>query len=241
MDFYDDLKRTHEQLFQAEKLAYVGQLASSVVHEIRNPLTAIKTFIESIPAKYNDEGFREKFARLVPAEVRRIEGIVTQLLDIARPKVPGGAQVNIVKVIDGILELLENNMTLKGIQLQKIHAQDCIKVKGGEEQLRQAFLNLILNSLQAIGEGGKLTVQTRIGEFSERGKKAAEILISDTGAGISEENFKKLFTPFHTTKKGGVGLGLVITKEIIEAHGGTISVESEVGKGTKFVIELPAG
>jgi len=241
IQFYRVAQQAQEKLSHVEKLAYLGKLASSVVHEIRNPLTTLKTFIEHCAAKYQDADFRAKFHTIVPAEISRMEGIVNQLLDLARPRRLILRAVNIVNTIDGSLALLENNFKLKSVAARAMHAQKNILLSADEEQLRQVFLNLFLNAVQAMEGGGRLGVETRMAASGAGAKKYFEIIVSDTGAGISPENLAKLFTPFHTTKKNGVGLGMPIVKDIVEAHHGTISVESREGEGTVFTICLPAG
>ncbi len=227
-------ERLREQLFQKEKLAYMGTLASSVVHEIRNPLTAIKTFVEYFPEKANDPEYKDKFQKLIPKELGRIDNVVNQLLSLAKPAHPSLGKVNIINTIDATLSLLEENLKLKKINLKKDYSVNEAIVEGDDEQLRQVFLNLFLNSVQAMDDGGVLSISV-----DSREDKFVNISVKDTGSGISVEDQKKLFTPFFTTKKEGIGLGLVIIKEIIDNHKGTLSVDSEVGKGTRFLINLP--
>jgi signal transduction histidine kinase len=230
-------ERLKQELFQVEKLAYVGNLASSVAHEIKNPLTAIKTFVEYFPQKFEDAEFKERFERLIPQEIKRIENVVYQLLDLSRPRTPNFKPINIINTIDTTLSLLENNLKLKNITVKKDFSQDEITVQADEEQLKQVFLNLFLNSIQAMSEGGILEISINL--CPSVASKSVLICVKDNGVGITEDNLKKLFTPFFTTKKEGVGLGLMITKEIISQHRGNIKVESKIGEGTKFLIELP--
>lgn len=231
-------ERLKQELFNAEKLAYIGRLASSIVHEIKNPLTAIKTFMEYFPERYQDADFKERFQKIIPKEVERMEQVVHQLLDLAKPRNPSLSPVNVLDTIDSTLVLLENNLKIKRINVKKEYSNSETLINGDEEQLRQVFLNLFLNSIQAMPEGGTLTVTTSI-SVNSRQEKFAEISVQDTGVGISEANLKKLFTPFFTTKQDGIGLGLIITQEIIKNHNGKISVESKVGEGTTFIMEVP--
>ncbi|MBF0522836.1 MAG: hypothetical protein HQL24_07265 [Candidatus Omnitrophica bacterium] len=225
-------RRLQQELYHKEKLAYVGQLASSVAHEIRNPLTAIQTFIEYLPKKYEDKEFREKFEQIVPREIGRIQGVVNNLLDLAKPKNLLLSKTDIPVLIDLTLELLADQIALKNIQVKKEYSNKGVSVEVDDAQMKQVFLNLFLNSIQAMSDGGILSLRTTLhgGRFT--------IFIEDTGCGMSESQLKSLFTPFETTKETGVGLGLVITQEIIKAHGGTIAVESKLGQGTRFIIQL---
>jgi signal transduction histidine kinase len=232
-----DKERLKQELFQAEKFAYMGRLASSVVHEIKNPLTAIKTFAEYLPQRYNEPDFKDKVLKILPKEIKRIEGVVEQLLDLARPRDVKLCQINIINTIDSTLTLLENNFKLKNIKVKKQYQPGEILINGDDEQLKQVFLNLFLNSIQAMDEGGTLDISVNL--QSSDASRSVLICIKDNGCGIPEENLGKLFTPFFTTKKEGVGLGLVIAQEIIKQHKGNIRVESKLGDGTRFVIELP--
>ncbi|MBM3248546.1 MAG: hypothetical protein FJZ10_03900 [Candidatus Omnitrophica bacterium] len=243
----EERERLKQELFQTEKLAYVGGLASSVVHEIKNPLTAIKTFVEYLPQKYQDPKFKEKFERLIPQEIERIEKVVHQLLDLAKPRQTTFKPVNIVNTIDTTLSLLENSLKSKRIEVRKDYISSEVIIQGDEEQLRQVFLNLFLNSIQAMNEGSTLAISVQgVKGSSDQADSTTRplghsvtITITDTGCGISEDNLKKLFTPFFSTKKDGVGLGLTITQEIIRQHRGEIRVESKMNQGTRFIIELP--
>lgn len=244
-------ERLQQELFQKEKLAYVGQLASSVVHEIKNPLAAIKTHIDYLPQKYSDPDFKEKFQKLIPREIERIDKVLSQLLNLAKPRQVDLKPVNIVELIESTLSLLEDNFTLKKISVKKEYQAIEAIVHGDDEQLRQVFLNLFLNAIQAMNEGGTLTVsvdrkhplstnlRSSAFDMRESALKSVFVIIQDNGCGIPEHIIKTLFTPFQTTKKDGIGLGLSITQEIIKLHGGTINVESKLGEGTKFTVELP--
>ena len=231
--YYDDMKSAHERLFQAEKLAYVGTMASSIVHEIRNPLTSIKAYLEFLPRKYHEPEFKKKFDRLIPAEIGRIERIVNRLLDMVRRRPVDFQRVNIVEVLDATLEMLENSFQLKNIEISRDY-RVCPIVQGDPEQLKQVFMNVFLNAVQSMESGGALTIYVRPGSGSQ-----TEICIEDTGCGIPDEQMKKLFQPFATTKKHGVGLGLPILKEIIENHNGTVAYRSEYMQGTKVYVTLP--
>jgi signal transduction histidine kinase len=232
----NERQRLQQELFQTEKLAYMGRLASSVVHEIKNPLTVIKTFAEYLPQKYNEPEFKKKISEILPQQINRIEGVVEQLLDLARPRKPIFRKINIINIIDETLSLLENNFRQKNINIRRNYQSDEILILGDKEQLKQVFLNLFLNSIQAMPKGGKIEISTNL---CTTDLKSMIICVRDTGCGISEENLSKLFTPFFTTKKEGIGLGLVISQEIIKNHKGRISVKSQENKGTEFIIELP--
>jgi len=238
---FEAMKKAQEKLFQAEKLAYVGQLASSIVHEVRNPLTAIKTFVNFLPAKFrsHDLGFLEQFESIIPREIQRIEKIMHQLLDLGRPRPMEKNVVRLSKAVEITLVLLKNNFQSKHIHIETNYLTNNDRILGDVEQIQQVLLNLFLNALDAMEEGGRLSVKIWRENGVLAGRAGVMVAIKDTGCGIRPEQLKELFTPFRTTKKDGVGLGLIITQEIVKSHGGEIQVESEPGHGTQFTIALP--
>ncbi|MBF0522840.1 MAG: GAF domain-containing protein [Candidatus Omnitrophica bacterium] len=230
---YAEMETMQRALYQKEKLAYVGQLASVVAHEIRNPLTTIKTFWEYLPLKYNEPEFKRNFETLVPKEISRMEGVVNDLLDLARPLQLKKEAVKINDILNETLMLAKEVLDSKRVRVEKDFVANDVAIYADAERLKQVFLNLIQNASQAMDNGGILTLRTELND------SRFTISISDTGCGMPPETLDKIFTPFMTTKKDGVGLGLIITKDIITEHGGSIAVESEVGKGTKITIHLP--
>jgi len=240
-------QRLQQELFHKEKLAYVGQLASSVVHEIRNPLTSLMTYVEFLPKKYHEPDFKEKFHSIVPQELKRINNVVNRLLELGKPSSFSFSQVNICALVNETLSLLADHLQLKKINVKRNFESDAIMAQVDPDQMKQVFLNLFLNAIQAMGEGGELTIATTVhgpqSTVDRRplnvGAKFIQISIRDTGTGMDEETLKKLFTPFMTTKKDGIGLGMVITEEIVREHKGDISVKSKLGEGTEFVVRLP--
>lgn len=220
------------ELQRQERLRSVGLLAAGMAHEIKNPLTSIKTFAEYLPKKYDDSEFRLKFSKLIVDEVDRISSIVQQLLDFAKPAEPELKLTNISEILDGTLSLLTSNLLKARVDLIR-SIDPTLIVMADKNQLRQALLNLILNAIQSMSTGGSLTI-TAI----SRGTKAVTIVISDTGAGINKEHLPHIFDPFYTTKEAGTGLGLAIVHSIITKHGGKIDVQSTVGSGTTVTITL---
>lgn len=232
---FEQMKRAQERLFQAEKLAYIGQLASSVVHEIRNPLTAIKVFVEYLPHKFRsqDADFLKRFEEVIPREIGRIEKMVHELLDLAKPKRLNSVETHISSIVKNTLELLKDNFQLNKIEVEYECLAKNDNVLCDPEQIEQVVLNLVLNAVDAMKGGGRLSVKI------SSGPDQILLSIKDSGCGIAKEQLKNLFTPFQTTKKQGVGLGLIITQEIVKLHGGEIKVESEIGQGSEFIITLP--
>ena len=222
---------------QTEKLKSVAILASGMAHEIKNPLTAIKTFSEFLPKKLEDKEFLQRFSQIVGGEVDRIDQLVNQLLEFSKPAPPKFVETDMVTLIEDVLNFLSSEFIKHKIAVSKNFATAHLTLHIDPNQLKQAVLNILLNSIQAMSGGGRLTVG--IQSISTNGKNLYRISISDTGPGISAADLSRIFDPFYTTKDHGTGLGLSITHGIIENHGGTIRVESCPGKGTKFVVELP--
>ncbi len=227
------VKELEEKVRRSDRLASLGTMAAGMAHEIRNPLSSVKTFIQLLPRKFSDPEFRVNFSQIAAEEVEKINTMITRLLDFARPRPLKLQPVNATQAIDEILLLLNNDLNKNQVEVKRLYEGDASDILVDKEQIKQVLLNLILNSIQAMHPGGELKVMTRPGD----GKMT--VTISDTGCGIKPENLQRIFDPFFSTKTSGSGLGLAIVHRIIEEHRGTIDVRSEEGKGTEFVIELP--
>ncbi len=222
--------------FSTEKLASIGMMSATFAHEIRNPLTSIKTFAQLMPEKYADIEFRETFSKIVVDEIGRIDGLIKDLLSVSSEEaVPGINELDITALIDETLEHIKDKLELekRKINVEKFYKNVKINTLGDSKKLKQAFINLISNGCQAMEDNGVLTVN-----IIPNGQNVV-VTITDTGKGISSQDIARIFDPFFTTKATGVGLGLAISKKIIEDHGGSIKVESKLSKGTTFTISLP--
>jgi signal transduction histidine kinase len=224
-----------ENLRRLDQLANLGLVAASAAHEIKNGLVAVSTFVELAAQKSDDP----ELAALVGRELRRINGLVTQMLRFAAPKPAAFAPVFVHELLDHSLRLLEHQMNGQMIVLKRDFAATPDTVLGDESQLQQAFMNLLLNAVEAIGNHGELAVTTQTAADSQ-GRNRLNLLIRDSGPGIAMENLPRLFEPFFTTKKNGTGLGLAISRRVVEEHFGTIEIQSAIGSGTTFTISLPA-
>ncbi len=216
-----------------DQMKAVATLAAGMAHEIKNPLTSIKTFVEYLPQKYDDPEFREKFQRIVVDEVDRVNNIVKQLLEFSKPRELELKATPIVSILDDTLSLLNNNLLKNKIEVIKDYKANPSPLVD-KNQLRQAFLNIFLNSIHAMPNGGTLTVSTSLLSTDYR----LLITVSDTGSGISKEHLPHVFDPFYSTKEEGTGLGLSIVHGIITKHGGKIKVEREEGTGTTIRVIL---
>jgi len=239
-----------QELLRSEKLKTVATFASGMAHEIKNPLTAIKTFTEYLPKKRDDREFMDKFSRIVGSEVRRIDDLVHQLLDFSKPAPLQLEDTNIHKLIDDTLDILSSQFIKYKIDVNKDYklSVDSSVIKIDPQKMKQVFMNLFINAIEAMPNGGALTISTgtehleqSIGGSVKQGyteNKSIKITISDTGFGISKKDLPHIFEPFYSTKEKGSGLGLSIVYNIIEEHKGYIKVESKIKQGTRFVIGL---
>jgi signal transduction histidine kinase len=237
---YENLKQSQNTLRRADRLSSLGLLTAGLAHEIRNPLVAIRTFTQLLPERYNDAEFREGFQGLALKEVDRICGLINDLLSFARPSRPNVAEEDMNDVVDSVARILETEAKEKGVEIAREFGAELPKVFIDREQLKQVFMNLILNAIQAMSDGGSIVIATRLNS-SDESARFVEVEIRDTGMGIPEENLEHIFDPFFTSKDEGSGLGLSISHQIVQEHGGYILVRSKVGEGTSFFINLPAG
>jgi len=228
-----DLTALDENMRRFERLATLGTLSASMAHEIKNALVPVKTFVDLLVEKNQDAELSE----IVRRETNRIDSIVSQMLKFGVRVKSAFAPTSVHEILDHGLRLIQHELDRKQIQLHRALNAPSDLVRGDAHQLEQAFINLLFNALEALRSQGKLSVATEV--VTEDSEKKLRIQIRDTGVGIAAENIPQLFEPFFTTKKDGTGLGLPITRRIIQEHRGTISVESELGKGTTFTIHFP--
>jgi signal transduction histidine kinase len=223
-----------QEVTQTEKFKTIATFASGMAHEIKNPLTVIKTFAEYLPKKLNDKEFVTKFVPIVNKEVERINELVHDLLEYAKPSPLVLKATNINKLINDTLDILNNQLIIKKINtIRELNETKSNELLIDSKQIKQSFLNIFINAIDALPSGGCLRVTT------ESQDSKFIIKITDTGCGIAKEDLFHIFDPFFTKKENGTGLGLSITYGIITEHGGRIFAESEVGRGTTFRIELP--
>jgi len=250
---YAERSEMEKALHQRDKMAALGTLASSIAHEIKNPLTPIKTFIQLLPRKFDDANFRDKFNAVVPQEIERLDNVLQGLTDFSRPAEGREYAVDVQKAIEEILLLMKAELSKYRVKVIKKY-ENVPQIAADGEQLKQVFMNLILNAAQAMPGGGTLTIATKVigDRLKVMGKDLKpdsqypipegnfiEISFTDTGSGIPPEDLPRLFDAFFTTKEKGTGLGLAISQRIIKDHNGTIEVKSEPGKGSTLIIHLP--
>jgi two-component system NtrC family sensor kinase len=226
---------TRQQIDRSEKLASLGRLAAGVAHEINNPLTGVLTFAHLLRDKPNMDDQDREDLDLIIRETTRAAEIVRRLLDFSRERAVIIERLEINEVVRRTMQLIRNQKLFDGIVIDERLAENLPEIDGDMNRLQQVLLNLTLNSCEAMPDGGTITVAT------SRTGDGVCVEIADTGNGIKPEVMERIFEPFFTTKPvgQGTGLGLAVSYGIIQQHGGSIEVESEPGKGTKFIITLP--
>jgi len=228
------------QLRRADRLSALGQLSAGLAHEIRNPLGAIKGAVEILADDYPGGHPKAEFYAILVKEVERLNEVLTNFLNFARPVTPRLAPVDIPVVLAQLEGLLSGQARSHQVEVFTSYHAGPSRVMADETLLKQAFLNIMLNAIEAMPRGGDLSISTRLagGQAADR-PDWIEVVFDDTGPGIAEGDLGRVFDPFFTTKKDGTGLGLAITHRIIENHHGSIRVASQRGKGTTFVVSLP--
>ncbi|MEA3437761.1 MAG: ATP-binding protein, partial [Thermodesulfobacteriota bacterium] len=241
------LKKLETSIRQAERLAGLGTLAAGMAHEIRNPLSTIKTFVQLLPRKMEKPGFLEKFQRTVPRELEHINRLVEDLLELSKVPKYHFEKTDIKSLLEQTIDSLEEEMKSRQINCQCEYSGNLPPIQADMSQLSKAFNNLIRNAMQAMPSGGKLSVKAFCQKDHTKSTQRLTVqhdwitlVFQDTGVGISPEDIKNIFSPFFTTKDIGTGLGLAITHKVITEHGGRIDVESSEEKGSVFRIYLPA-
>ncbi len=234
-----ELEKREEQLLQAKKLASLGVLVSGVAHELGNPLNNISMLAEGYLSYYDSLSDEEKknFMKEVQVQAERIRKIVRNLLDFSRQKQPEFKECSPIEVVEKSISLVENQLRISHIKLHKNYAPDLPAIYVDVDQIQQVLVNLFVNAIHAMPKGGRLFVDIQTNDKRDK----VIIKVKDTGTGIKPEILPHIFDPFFTTKgTKGTGLGLSVSYGIIKQHHGKISVDTEVGKGTTFTIELPA-
>ncbi len=233
------LDTAQAQLLQSAKLAAVGELAASIAHEINNPLYAARNSLYLVEQEIGEQEQARQFLGIAQEELGRISGIIERMRDFYRPSRHELAQTSVNHLISETLELVQTHLRHGHVQAQADLAPDLPDVTAHADQLRQVFLNLILNACDAMENGGTLRLSTTYEPGGPLGTGHIRIEIQDTGSGITLEHLQHVFEPFYTTKAQGTGLGLAISAHIVTQHGGTIDVDSKPGEGTTFTVCLP--
>ncbi|MBI5078747.1 hypothetical protein HZB08_01850 [Candidatus Saganbacteria bacterium] len=232
----DDLSSENLKLYrslqQADKLAALGVVAAGMAHEIKNPLASVKGLTQVLPENLADKDFIQKYSEIVPRQLDRINRIVENLLTFGQPGKLETREIELERTLEEALRLVENQCRKLNIEIVKEFSPVPV-IFADPEKLSQAFVNIILNAMQAMPQGGEIKIKT------QNSKDSIVIEVSDTGEGIPADRLSNIFDPFYTTKETGSGMGLAVTYRIIKEHTGEIEVESKVGEGTIFKLCLP--
>ncbi|MGE5584822.1 MAG: ATP-binding protein [Bacillota bacterium] len=234
-----ELRELQRQVNEASKLAAVGELSAGLAHEVRNPLGAIKACSQFIEDRVPEDESLTRFTRILVREVDRLDQLVERLLGFARPRESDMQYVDIHEVLDRMVSLVGLKAKQAGVEVVRRYQTDLPRVFADPEKLQQAFLNIMLNAIDAMPKGGVLGVTTALCGAESASGGRVRVDFRDTGVGIPPEQLEKVFTPFFTTRERGTGLGLAIARRVVSEHGGEITVESRPGVGTAFAIFLP--
>lgn len=231
------MRQLEEELRRKDKLAALGELSAGVAHEIRNPLGIIRNSAEVLQGKLPSGDKRRRLTDFIIGEVDRLNKVVSSFLDFAKPQMPDKEECNINELIDKNLRLLEPAVLKTKVNVVKNYSAELTKTLVDPGQISQVFLNLILNAVQSMADGGSLTITSQPRQaFSE-----VEVSFTDTGCGIRQELLDKIFNPFFSAREGGIGLGLAIVHKLVDAHDGDISVKNNADAGCTFTVRLPYG
>ncbi|GAB6181018.1 hypothetical protein JCM14036_23370 [Desulfotomaculum defluvii] len=222
-------------LSQRGKLAMIGELAAGTAHEIRNPLTSVKGLIQLIEQRFPQGDIARQHIAVILKEIEQINGIIKELLLLARRTTPNLSFVSLPAVLDQVLLLVEGEANIKGINIIKDYNDQLPLMILDEDQIKQVFLHLSTNAIHAMPNGGEIMISARFIENN----KFIEVSFTDNGIGIKKEHISRLFQPFFTTRPEGTGLGLPVSYQIVDNHGGKLSVKSEFGQGSTFAVALP--
>ena len=226
-------RELESQLHLAERLAALGEMVAGISHEIKNPLGIIRSTAELLGEMPDASDTQKRLSGVITEESTRLNQIVTEFLDFARPQVPNLQECQLEEIIQKNLSFIGPELEKKGIQVQDNLNGRSFRLKADHDLLYRAFLNILINAIQSMEDGGTIDIKV------EEARDTYQIEIEDTGCGINEENADKIFNPFFTTKEKGSGLGLSIVRKIIEGHRGTIDIQSREGEGTKVGVQLP--
>jgi two-component system sensor histidine kinase AtoS len=233
-----DLRDLQEKMKEADRMAALGRLSASLAHEIKNPLSAIKTFVQLVPKKFDSPVFREKLNATVPRELERINRLIDNLLQLTRKPRLKLTSVDLNEIVVQALELYHEEMEKNHVEFDATLKERMPRIQADAELLHRVFSNILLNAIQAMPQGGKVNISTQRTSLADK-NGALQVAVQDTGFGMDEETVRRLFDPFFTTKEKGTGLGMANAKKIVEEHKGRIDVKSGPGKGTLVRVTFP--
>jgi signal transduction histidine kinase len=231
---YRQLQESFEQLRRADRLSALGQLSAGLAHEIKNPLASMKGSLEILSSDFPPGHKKREFLDILEKELGRLNNVLTEFLQFARTPRPDRRPCNLKEVVDFIKVLCSKEANRHGVTIETSFQEDLSELELDAAQIQQALLNIVLNGIQAMPSGGRLTLRV------EESAGALNVWIRDEGEGIPQENRSRIFDPFYTTKERGTGLGMAIAHNLIQGHGGDIRIVDEDGPGSTFLVVLPS-
>ena len=229
------LQDARREVIRSERLAAVGELAAGVAHELRNPLTSVKLLVQTAAQRFPDRPLDARQLQVIVDEVARLEHTIQSLLDFARPPSPKRIHHDVCETLRRALNLTAGRAEQEGVVIAQQWPEERLPIDADPEQLQQVFVNLLLNGIESMPEGGTLRVSSRRDDVLG----ICRVVVSDNGEGIPPEIMQRMFEPFVTGKERGTGLGLAVSRRIVQEHGGTISAANQAGEGAVFTVELP--
>ena len=239
MDVFNQMTGRLKTARESEKLATIGKAAAAIAHELKNSLVLAGTYIGLLPKRHADKEFLEKFSRVLPEELESWRNMLQDISDYSRKSAFELSLIDLNALIVDFTFLTEQRLSQNRIRLELDMSAHLPMVYGNRQKLKQVLMNLVMNAMDAMPDGGVLYITARLSRNPSDRLQPLEIIVRDTGSGIPKSRLQAVFEPFHTTKVSGLGLGLTICREIVEIHGGTLKVESQVDYGTAFTIVLP--
>jgi signal transduction histidine kinase len=228
-----DLEESFQRAKRADRLAAVGQLAAGLAHEIRHPLASIEGAVNVLANPDSPDELQTEFRGIIKKECRRLGGLLTELLDFARPREPRFGRLDVAASVEDAVRLARSSLATSNVSIETSLTEKLPAVECDEEQIKQVLLNLLMNAAQAMPDGGRIVVSA-----SREGRSLA-LIVADDGPGIPEEMRTRVFDPFFTTRESGTGLGLAVVQQIVSQHGGQIEVEQNGAQGARFVVRIP--
>lgn len=222
-------------LSQREKMAMIGELAAGIAHEVRNPLTSVKGLVQVIAQRFSKDDPAREYTKVILSEIESVNHIIREMLLLARRSSPNLSFASLPAMLDHVLRLVEGETAFREINIVREYDDNFPLVVVDEDQMRQVFLHLVTNAIISMPKGGQLEVSAKYDESTG----TVETIIKDEGTGISQENLSRIFHPFFTTRPEGTGLGLPVSLQIVDNHGGKLSVKSTLGVGSEFTVKLP--
>ncbi|MFQ5706033.1 MAG: ATP-binding protein [bacterium] len=234
----ETLAEVEEQLRHSDRLSVMGELAASLAHEVRNPLGSIKGAVEILQDDYPKENPNYQFLQILVKEVNRLNQVIENFLSLARSRVSQIQELPLQETVNSVVNIVSAKAHKEKVAIDCRFPDHPVLIKADENKFRQVLLNLLLNAMAAINGGGHITIDSQVNN-RQAGNRILELTISDTGSGIPESEMKNIFKPFFTTKEHGTGLGLPITKRIIEECNWELGIDSKVGEGTQVRVRIP--